>query len=96
MKTLHIVQRVQNYAARLILRFGKSEHITHVLYYPHWLLVELSVEYKVLLYTYEAFYDLNNPRRQLRSSGKCMLVVQKYSTKGYGAHLFVCFSNVME
>ena len=32
-KTLHILQRVQNYA--LILRFSKGEHITLVLYYLH-------------------------------------------------------------
>ena len=54
-RMLHISQRVQNYAARLILRFGKSEHITPL----HWLPVELRVDYKMLLYnyTYKAFYN---------------------------------------
>ena len=32
---------VQNYAARLILRYGRSEHLTPLLYYLHWLPVEL-------------------------------------------------------
>ena len=37
------------------------------------------------------------PRRQLRSSDRCMLVVPKIKTKGYGAQIFfVCFSNFME
>ena len=54
-KTLHILQRVQNYAARLIMRFGKSEHITPVLRYLHWLPVDARVDYKVLLYTYKAY-----------------------------------------
>ena len=99
-KTLHTLQRVQNYAARLILRFGRSEHITPVLYYLHWLPVELRVDYKMLLYTYKAFYDhappyicdmitKYKPRRQLRSSDKCMLVVPKIRTKGYGARSFL-------
>ena len=50
----------------------------------------------MLLYTYKALHDhvppyvcemitKYEPRRQLRSSGKCMLVVLKNSTKGYGA-----------
>ena len=93
---LHILQRVQNYAARLILRFGRSEHITPVLYYLHWLSVELRVDYKMLLYTYKAFYEhappyicdmitKYKPRRQLISSDKCMLVVPKIRTKEYGA-----------
>ena len=56
-KTLHILQRVQDYAARLILRFSKSEHITPVLYYIHWLPVELRVDYNIVLYTYKAPHD---------------------------------------
>ena len=101
-KTLHILQRVRNYAARLILRFGKNEHITPMLL--HW----LHVDYKLLLYTYKAFYDhappyiyetgtKYKPRRQLRSSSKCMLMVSKTGTKGYDATIFfICFSNVMD
>ena len=56
-KTLHILQRVKNYAARLILRFRKSEYITPVLYCLHWLPVELRDDYKMLLYTYKALTD---------------------------------------
>ena len=93
-KTLHILQRVQNYSARSILRFGKSEHMTPMLYYLHsW----LHLDYKLLLYS---FYDhaplytcemvtKYKPRRQLRSSGKCMLVVSKNRTKGYDARSFL-------
>ena len=57
----------------------------------------LRVDYKLLLYT---FYDhappytcemvtKYKPRRQLRSSGKCMLVVSKNRTKGYDARSFL-------
>ena len=44
MTILHILQRVQNRAARLILRFGRSEHIPSVFYF-HWLPVKLRVDY---------------------------------------------------
>ena len=55
-KTLHILQGVQNYSARLILRFRKSD-ITPMLYYLHWLRV-IRVDYKLLLYP---FYDRAPP-----------------------------------
>ena len=51
-KTLHIVQY---YAAYMMIRFGKSEHITPVLRYLHQFPVELWVDYKILLYTYNHF-----------------------------------------
>ena len=49
-KTLHILQQVRNYAACLIMRFDKNEHITHVLRYLHW-----RMDNKVLFYTYKVF-----------------------------------------
>ena len=52
-KMLHILRRVQNYAARLILCFGKSEHITPVLQYLHWLPEELITK----LYSNKALHD---------------------------------------
>ena len=81
-KTLHISQRDTNYAVRLILRFSKSEHITPVLYYLHWLPVELRVDYKMLLYTYKALHD-HAPPYICDQGIRCPI-------------FFVCFSNVME
>ena len=46
------LQRVQNYAARLITRTRKREHITPVLCQLHWLPVLYRSHYKILLYTY--------------------------------------------
>ena len=69
----YISCRVQNYADRTIPRFGKNEHITLELYYFHCLPVELRVDHKMLLYIYKALHG-HSPRRQLRSSGKSMLV----------------------
>ena len=40
----------------LILQFVKSEHIIPV-HYRHWLIVDLRVGYKILLYIYKALYD---------------------------------------
>ena len=62
-------------------------------YYLHWLPVELHVDYRMLIYTYNALYHHAPPyiceivtkyesRRQLRSSGKCVLIVPKVRTNG--------------
>ena len=59
----------------------------------------------MLFYTYKTFYDHAPPdicdmitkykqKRQLRSSDKCMLVVSKIRTKGYGARALLLFSRV--
>ena len=49
--TLKILQRVKNYAARIVTRLGRSEHITPVLHDLNWLLVDMRILYTVLLYT---------------------------------------------
>ena len=51
----HIVklQRVQNAAARLLLRIRNFSHITPALYELHWLPVSLRIHYKILLLTFK-------------------------------------------
>ena len=41
------LQRIQNYAARLLLNHKKHDHITHLLLSLHWLPVELRIKYKI-------------------------------------------------
>ena len=73
------LQRLQNTAARLLLKAKKNDHITPILKRLHWLPVRARIEFKILLMTYKA---LNNqapdyikelvveykPGRSLRSS----------------------------
>ena len=54
---VQILQRVKNYAAHMIARFGRDEHVAHVLYDLHWLPIELHVHFKILLYTYKRFIE---------------------------------------
>ena len=52
------LQRVQNYAARLVVRCDRRDHITHVLKKLHWLPVKQRVTYKILLLTFNALNGL--------------------------------------
>ena len=89
------VQRVQNAAARLVLRVPRHEHITPALEELHWLPVRQRIAYKILLITYKALHGtapgfISNliqryaPARILRSNSASRLVVSKTSTKTYG------------
>ena len=80
------LQRIQNHAARIILKRKKSEHISPMLLSLHWLPVEKRIIYKIATLCYKcknktAPTYLNNfitdyiPTRQLRSTNKCLLNV---------------------
>ena len=45
------LQRVQNYAARLVVRCDRRDHITPILKKLHWLPVKQRVSYKIILLT---------------------------------------------
>ena len=51
---LHMLQRVQNAAARLTCNVGRFEHITPSLYMLHWLPVKYRIQFKILLFVYKA------------------------------------------
>ena len=82
------LQRIQNTLARVVLRRGKYERITPALSELHWLPVEHRVTYKLPLLAYrtitanqpvylrELLVDYHPPR-DLRSSGKHLLVETK-------------------
>ena len=95
------LQRIQNTAARLVVRLKKSDHITPVLQKLHWLPVKSRINYKILL-TYQALnglapsylserLDTYRPSRNLRSSGKLLQTTKKTNTVNYGDRAFsVC------
>lgn len=88
------LQRVQNYAARLIFRRSKFDHITPILFELHWIPVKYRSKYKILLLTYKCLnglapkYLVNlltvyQPARSLRSESDNLLVVPRVNQSFY-------------
>jgi hypothetical protein len=93
------LQRIQNTAARVVVRASKYEHITPVLQKLHWLPVKQRVEFKIILLTFKALNGLApiyisdllkpyTPTRNLRSGGRLLLKEQRYKLKTYGGRAF--------
>ena len=94
------IQRVQNIAARLILRVPRHEHITPLLYRLHWLPIRQRIAFKILLLTYKVIncmapdfiselVQLHVPSRVLRSASEQRLEITiRSSTKFYGDRSF--------
>ena len=98
-KLLSRIQKVQNYAARVITCHPLRESITPILAQLHWLPVEQHVQYKVLLYVYKAVNEMApryitqllkpyKPARKLRSADKGQLVEPLYNLNSYGGRAF--------
>ena len=91
------LQRVQNYAARLVVRCDRRDHITPILKKLHWLPVKQRVTYKIILLTFRALNGLapiyivdmlHRPTRALRSANNNDLQVPSTSSR-YGDRTFV-------
>ena len=94
------LQRVQNMAARIVLRIRKFDHITPALRELHWLPVEKRIVFKILLLTFKCLNGAaplylkellkpNPTTRNLRSNQDCMtLYVPKSRTARYGQRAF--------
>ena len=52
------LQRIQNSAARLVCSTPRFDHITPVLFSLHWLPVAYRIEFKILVLTFKAIYQL--------------------------------------
>ncbi|KAF7247075.1 putative RNA-directed DNA polymerase from transposon BS [Varanus komodoensis] len=84
LKTVWILQLVQNRAARLLTGTGRYVHMTPVLRQLHWLPIEVQAQFKVLVMTYKALNSLGPgylkerlrpymPAHPLRSVGEVLL-----------------------
>ena len=93
------LQKVQNYAARIVAQVRKYDHISPVLAGLHWLPVQERIEFKVLMYTYKALHGVAPsylsellhpyvPNRHLRSADKDLLVIPKTRLTSYGDRAF--------
>ena len=93
------LQKVQNYAARLICGVKIREHITPYLKQLHWLPVRSRLQYKLLLLVHKALNGLAPPyilellklyvsARNLRSSSGNLLKLPSTKTVTYGERQF--------
>ena len=93
------LQRVQNYAARVISRVPKYAHITPVLQHLHWLPVKLRIDFKILILVYKSLHGLAPrylegllvpyvPTRSLRSADKHLLQPRTARLRSYGERAF--------
>ncbi|KAF7241312.1 hypothetical protein EYD10_12087 [Varanus komodoensis] len=84
LKTVRILQLVQNRAVRLLTGTGHYSHMTSVLRQLHWLPTEVRAQFKVLMMTYKALNGLGPgylkerlrpymPSRPLRSATDALL-----------------------
>ena len=99
-KDIGRLQRVQNFAARLLTGSKTRDHITPVLEQLHWLPMAYRIEFKVLVLAFKAIHGLAPsylcevvhkyiPGRTLRSSNAaCLLVEPKTRLKIGGDRAF--------
>ena len=93
------LQRIQNSAARLVIRTRSYESVSPILHTLHWLPVKDRIIFKLLIIAYKCQHQLAplylqdllqeyQPSRQLRSSSKHLLTPFTVVTKSYGHRSF--------
>ena len=100
MYLLNRLQKVQNNAARLILKAPKTERITPHLRTLHWLPIDARIKYKPCSLSFDAITstgpvylsdlpEIYTPSRQLQSPADiCILCIPSVNTKLYGERSF--------
>ena len=93
------LHRVQNVAARVVVKASRYDHITTILKTLHWLPIRYRTEYKLLLLTFKALHhftpsyltdllQLYHPTRTLRSSSGDLLTAHSACLRNYGDRVF--------
>ena len=101
--SLDKLQRVQNHAARVVLKRKKRDHVTPMFIELHWLPVRSRISYKIALLCYKCLNrtapqylcDLLEqyvPTRSLRSSDQNLIRVTNSKTKTWGGRAFSFFA----
>ena len=97
------LQKIQNFAARLVLLAPRHHHATPLLEKLHWLPISERIKYKVACMCFSAIngsgpaylselLHVYTPSRTLRSSSDTrMLEIQNYKRKTHGFRIFSCF-----
>ena len=99
-KILSKLQRIQNCAARMVLRKSKHESSSRLLKSLHWLPVKARIEYKLCIICYNVLHSKYTPTylkqllrpytppRSLRSSKSSLLAVPRYKLLTFGGRSF--------
>ena len=93
------LQRVQNSAARLIMKKRKRDHVTPLLKQLHWLPISFRIQFKLAVLAFRFFdnslpvylsrsLSLYQPSRTLRSSSERFLIVPSTSLKSTDSRSF--------
>ena len=88
------LQRVQNVAARVVVKTSRYDHITPILKTLQWLPIRYRTEYKLLLLAFKALHhlapsyltdllQLYHPTRTLRSSSDALLTEHSARLRNY-------------
>ena len=97
------LQKIQNFAARLVLLAPRHQPSTTLLEKLHWLPISERIKYKVACMSFNAIsgsgpaylselLHVYTPSRALRSySDTHMLKIQQYKRKSHGFRAFSCF-----
>uniref|UniRef100_A0A3B3S2Z9 Reverse transcriptase domain-containing protein n=1 Tax=Paramormyrops kingsleyae TaxID=1676925 RepID=A0A3B3S2Z9_9TELE len=96
---LHRLQLVQNAAARMLTNNRKNYHITPILCSLHWLPVRFRIQFKLLMFVFNAINGLApsylcetisfyHQGRALRSANQNLLVVPRSRSKQWGDRSF--------
>ena len=100
---LNKLQRIQNHAARLILRKSRHASATALLRKLHWLPVKARIQYKIACLCFQCIYpnsmppyiyDLLHPycpSRTLSSLDPSLLTVPRFSLETFGQRSFSVF-----
>ena len=100
---LNKLQRIQNHAARLVLRMSRHASATALLRTLHWLPVKARIQYKIACLCFQCIYqnsmppyisDLLQPycpSRTLRSLDTSLLTVPLFSLETFGKRSFSGF-----
>ena len=97
--TISKLQKIQNHAAKVVVKKRKHDHVTPILQSLHWLPIHYRIHYKVLLTTHKCLNQkapeyLSSrlqkyvPGRALRSADQYLLVERKANLKSYGERAF--------
>jgi len=93
------LQRIQNHAAKVVVRKNKYDHVTPIMQSLHWLPVLYRIEYKILLITHKCLHGIAPeylasrlqkyvPGRALRSADQYLLVERRANLRSYGDRSF--------
>jgi hypothetical protein len=98
--TLHRLQRIQNIAAKIILKLKRTDSTTNALLTLHWLPVPYRIEYKIILTVFKALHKMSPQyiidliqikdlkTYNLRSSKSTVLEIPRISAKSFGGRSF--------